>query len=939
MRHRSGFSFRYAYGFVRDVLPRIETPYAALTDRGSCYGFNQWRKLCERAGKKAIFGFEVAVTNNIGEKKPRRDYVTLIALDGLTELHRVFGDSTSPLRKEPSLDYDQLNRIPQDKVAAIIGRTILPELLDPEREWFYAQGPSTPPQIEQWAAEHGWKPIASSDNTYPAPEDRHAFEILGGGRSGTQSWPQHILSEQELRLYATEEAFRNRDELAARCKAEMSKPKIAAPEIAETMEDWCERGARELGISLDDPDYRSRYEREMGIIHQLGFEDYFFIIADLVRYARQHMFVGPARGSSCGSLVCYLMGITTVDPIKHDLMFERFIDPNRADLPDIDIDFSEQHRELVFQYLADRYGQQRVARLGTIAFLREKSIANTVGAYFDIPTFKFEPVLRSVIRDEGNASNEYLPTYFTKAIDTTTEGQKLLKEFPEVDIVRRLEGHPLHHSTHAAGAVVTSTPIYDYVAVDERTNTVELDKFDAQDLDMLKIDALGLKQLSVFEDALRLIGKPHKFLVDLPLDDFAAFEVLNQRKFSGVFQYNGPSVQKVSSSFNVETFEDMVATTSLARPGPMGAGGTERWLRVRSGKEPARLPHPLFEPILGKTHGIVIYQEQVMQIGRQIGDMEWPRVTKLRKVVQYFTGKAEMDAFRAEYLAGATAKGIEPARANAFWDEMLAFGAYAFNRSHAVAYSLLSYWCCWLKAHYPLEFAAGMLNHEADPERQRQMLVELQQEGIEYQPYDAELSGLKWQPSHAEPGSNTPGKLLGPLTLVKGLGPKRAAQYLAARETGGTLPSSVVKILDGGITPLDTLEPVKTAVSRNHPDLTAINIFSTPVPIGSVGEQELRDVLFIGLLVKATAKKSKDGRGDQMTCILRDDTGEIRLFINQRNYNALGDKLLKEGPVGKTLWAVKGSTPQGGGIVWTDMVRFLGLMEQEKKEEEEMSDA
>lgn len=928
MRHRSGFSFRYAYGFVRDVLPRIETTYAALTDRGSCYGFNQWRKLCERAGKKPIFGFEVAVTNNIGEKKPRQDFVTLLALDGLTELNRVFSIATSS-RKEPALDYHQLNKVPSDKVAVILGRTILPELLDPDREWFYAQGPSTPRQIELWAKEYGWRPIASSDNAYPAPEDRHAFEVLGGGWSSTQSWEQHILTEDELRLHASPEAFANRDELAERCNAIMLKPKIASPEVSETLEQWCERGAAELEVNLEDPAYRARYERETSVIHQLGFEDYFFIIADLVRFSRQHMFVGPARGSSCGSLVCYLMGITTVDPIKHDLMFERFIDPHRADLPDIDIDFSEQHRDIIFTYLADRYGQERVARLGTISYLREKSISKNIGAYLQIPAFKLEPVLRSVVRDEGNASNEHLPTYFTKTLDTTTEGQKLLKEFPEISVVRRLEGHPTHRSTHAAGAVVTSTPIYDYVAVDKRTNTVELDKFDAQDLEMLKIDALGLKQLSVFEDTLELIGKPHKFLVDLPLDDIGAFEVLNQRKFSGIFQYNGASVQKVSSSFTVENFEDMVATTSLARPGPMGAGGTDRWLRVRTGKEPARLPHPLFEPILGRTHGIVIYQEQVMQIGRQIGDMEWPRVTKLRKVVQYFTGKAEMDAFRNEYLAGATAKGIELGPANAFWDEMLAFGAYAFNRSHAVAYSLLSYWCCWLKAHHPLEFAAGMLNHEADPERQRQMLVELQEEGVDYQPFDAQHSGMKWQPLYD--GASNRGKLLGPLTLVKGLGPRRAEQYLDARKNGKELPASVVRVLENGTTPLDTLEPVKAAVARNHPDLKALNIFSEPTPIGSVGEQELKDKLFIGLLVKATSKKSKDGRGDQMTCILRDDTGEIRLFINKDKYNALAVKLLEAGSVGKTLWAVKGSTPPGGGIVWVDMVRCLGLTEQKKE--------
>lgn len=925
MRIRSGFSFRYGYGFLRDLLPRIETPYAPLTDRGSCYGFNQWRKLCAKADKKPIFGFEVAVTSSLNAKETDRAYVTLLALDALGPLNEAFQKATMSSGSEVILSYAQLNNIPEDKVAIMVGRHIRHDQLDPNRKWYFAESPSALPRTRQQSRDLGWIPIASSDNTYPAPADELAWRILLGRDAQNQTWPQHVMGDGELAAYAPPASFVNRDALAQLCVAEMLRPKIVHPEVEETMEEWCERGAAELSIDLNDKVYSNRLQHELKIIHDLGFDDYFFIIADLIRHAKRHMLVGPARGSSCGSIVCYLMGITTVDPIVHDLLFERFIDPNRTDLPDIDIDFSDQHRHLVFAYLAEKYGQARVARLGTIAYLREKSMVNTLGAYLQVPQHKLEPALRSVIRDEGNASNDYLPQYLSKAFETSLEGQRLLKEYPELEIAPRLEGHPLHHSMHAAGAIVTATPVTDYVAVDNRSNiegnlgTAELDKFDAQDLDILKIDALGLKQLSVFEDCLELLGRPKdwSFLTSLPLDDPAAFKVLNDRKFSGIFQYNGPAVQGVSSSFNVETFEDMVATTSLARPGPMNAGGTAKWIEIRTGRSQVEMPHPLFEPILGRTQGIVIYQEQVMQAGRQIGNMSWPRVTKLRKVVQYFTGKAEMESFREEFLLGSREKGIPDDDANAFWDMMLAYGSYAFNRSHAVAYSMLSYWCCWFKAYHPIEFAAAMLNHENDPERQRIMLREITAEGVEYQPVDPMKSGLKWQAAG--------GRLVGPLTMVKGLGKKTAERFLIEREATGSLPKRALRLLENPITPLDTLEPVRHAIRKNHPDLTAVNIFSEPNPIGSVGDQELRDKLFMGLVIKAFPKKSKNG-GNQMTCILRDDTGEIRFFINDRKYDDLGKKILESGPIGKTLWAVKGSTPAGGGIIWADMVRFLGHM-------------
>lgn len=912
MRTRSGYSFRTAYGFLEDVFARIETDFAPLTDRASAYGHNRWRKLCKKHNKRPVFGVEIAVTDSPNAKKMNMNHVTLVATSSLAPINSALELAFSKFRFEPLLTYNDLNSL-DPSVAVILGRRINPDLLDANREWHYAEAPSTIPAMRRWASERGWKPIASSDNLYPSPEDRHAFAIAMGRDASTQTWDQHILTEAELRAMASPEAVANRDALALRCTADMLLPKLVKPITDKTVEEICLERAPIIGVNLDNPVYAARFEREMGVIKQLGFEDYFLIIADLVLYAKQHMFVGPARGSSCGSLVCYLMGITTVDPIEHDLLFERFLDPGRSDLPDIDIDFSHQRRDQVFTYLSDRYGRDRVARLGTVSFLRERQLAKEVSSALKVPHFKFEAVVQNVEKNEGN-------TTLMMALENTQDGAKLLREYPELAVVKRLEGHPRHHSTHAAGVVVTDLPVHEYVAVDARSNTAEVDKKDAEDLGLLKIDALGLKQLSVFEDCLELIGKPFEWLQTLPLNDQGAFKVLNDKLFSGIFQYNGRAVQQVSSSFHIEEFEDMVATTALARPGPLGAGGTDKWIAVRTGRSSAAIEHPAFEPILSRTKGIVLYQEQVMQAGREIGNMTWDRVTKLRKAVQYFGGAKGMNEFRDEFMIGATEKGISPEVATRFWDDLLTYGSYAFNRSHAVAYSMISYWCCYLKAHHGLEYAAALLNHEADPSRQRLQLKELESEGISYVPVDPETSGMKWQV--------TKNGLVGPITLVKGLGGRTALEYIRARDRGVDPPKRAITLLKNPVTPLDSLKPIQETIKRHHPDLTAINIFSAPVHVDELGDKAQRDILLMLRLIKAQPRKDDKSGGTKMTALMEDDTGEIKVFFNNRKYNDYGAAMLDKGRVGTTLWAVKGSQPDGGGIVFCDAVRYLGEFKQ-----------
>jgi DNA polymerase III alpha subunit len=291
----------------------------------------------------------------------------------------------------------------------------------------------------------------------------------------------------------------------------LPKASLPHPERKATLREMCLHGAEERGLKvLGDEVYEARLNRELALIEEKDYTDYFYIVSDLCKWAKKNMVVGPARGSSCGSLVCYLLDITDIDPIPYGLIFERFIDVNRDDMPDIDIDFSDKNRHMVFDYLCERYGHDHVARLGTVAMYQPKSSLSEVGTALKIPKWMCDAVADSMLERSGGDARALFKIEDTLA--TMPAGQRLVQEYPEVAIVTKFEGHPRHNSTHAAGIVVADKPIYEYVAVDERTGSTMCDKKDAEGaFNLLKIDCLGLTQLSVFEDCLELAGKKYDF--------------------------------------------------------------------------------------------------------------------------------------------------------------------------------------------------------------------------------------------------------------------------------------------------------------------------------------------------------------------------------------------------------------------------------------------
>jgi DNA-directed DNA polymerase III PolC len=947
LRVRTGYSFRTAVGHLPDVMARVKEigwDVAPISDRMSTFGFTRWTKLCEKEGLRPIYGVEIPCVAALGEKKPTTDNWTFFALDSLRPLHELIYKATNNPGKEPTLLYTQA--MAQEGVIIVSGERLLVDKLPAavHDRFYVGLSPSTPRGLLRRAINYDLKFLATSDNYYPNAADKEFYRVTLGWRGGTQTYPMSILSDDELNAEfelagvpgsIIDSAFANRDAAMAACRATMKKAQLLVPEKPQTLREMCERGAVERGIDLNDPVYAERLDRELRLINEKNFEDYFYILSDIVGWAKDHMVVGPARGSSCGSLACYLLNITAIDPIPYGLIFERFIDINRMDLPDIDIDFSDVRRNLVFDYAESRFGRERVARLGTVGMFKARSALNQTGLALQIPKWRIDKLADSII--ERSSGDSRVMNSLEDTLNDTDAGRSIVRENPEIMIATRMEGHPQVSSQHAAGLLLTAEPIVEYVAMDARTRAAWCDKKDAETLNLLKIDALGLTQLSIFERTLELIGrKPVSgWLETLPLDDPAAFEVLNKGMYSGVFQITGTAIRSLAGQIKFESLDDLIAMGAIVRPGPLASGGTAAWIKRRNGEAVPANVHPLLAELTKDTYGVVIYQETVMRITRELGQFSWAETSAIRKLMSSRMGDEAFSHWEAKFIEGATANGMPEPEARAVWDQINSFGSWAFNKSHSVAYGIISYWCCWLKAHFPLEFAAATLDAESEPGKQLAMLRELDAEGIKYIPVDPEHSVERWAVADRD------GKkiLVGPLTAIKGIGPAKVRQILDARKAGEELKPGLAKQLANARTEVDSLEPIKDRIAALYPDLTTINIFSEPRRVIDVQPGVRGEVMIIAKAVRISPRDDNDaqnvakrngrrlaGQTQTLNMFFADDTDEVFCKVDRFNFERLGRKILEQGRAGRSIYAIKGTVPHDFRMIKVSQVRYLGEM-------------
>ena len=943
--YRTGYSFNAAIGFVPEVVARLKELgeiVAPISDRSSTFGFIHWDKEARKAGLRPVFGVELAIVPELAGRKSIIDYWKFLAIKDIRSINDLIATATANDSETPMLTYKEA--LDARDVIRIAGERVRLEEITRKRDCYVGLSPATSKGLYTAVKKRGLRWIACDQNFYPRAEDQELYRIMLGRRAETRSYPSHILDREEwlqcVRYVATEDditdAIRNRDKVLSTCTASLRTAEIFVPDKTKSLREMCIEGAAHLNCDLNNKVYAERLDRELNLIREKNFEDYFYIISDLINYAKRIMLVGPARGSSCGSLVCYLLGITTIDPIPYNLIFERFIDVNRLDLPDIDIDFSDQRRHEVFKYAEEKYGKEHVARLGTVMMFQPTSAMNQVGAALRIPKFKIAKMLEGlIVRSSGDArANNSLED----SLKETPGGKALIEEFPEAMIGARMEGHPSHAGQHAAGIVITKTPVIDIVAVDSRTGATMCDKYDAESYKLLKIDALGLTQLSIFERTLELIGEDDTsaggFLDNIPLSDPAAFQILNQKRWSGIFQYSGTSLQNAAKMFESDNIEDIIAVTALARPGPLANGSTNEWIRRRRGDVPVTYVHELFEPHLRTSLGVTIYQEQIMELGRAVGDLSWEDVTALRKAMSKSLGKEFFDKYGEKWKPNAIKKGIPPHIVNKAWEDMCTMGSWCFNRSHAVAYGLISYQCCWLKAHYPLEFAAATLDAENNPMRALAYLRELKEDGIDYIPVDAEHSEARWKPIRKD----NKAYLVGPLGAIKGIGPKSVDAILDSRKNGKPIPNGLAKKLKNATTEIDSLYPVSDRIKELHPSLSDVGIKSPVIDIKDVQPGIEGYVVIIGVATRIAPrdendlakvkKRGRELRGPSMclNLFIRDDSDEIYVKVDRFDYERLARDIIERGKAGKVLYAVKGTVPPDFRMIKVHKILHLGEM-------------
>jgi DNA polymerase III alpha subunit len=941
---KTGFSFNTAAGTLDEIASRlVEIGWSTgpICDRGGTHGHVRWTKTCSRFCLRPVYGVELAVSADPDAEHPSTDHWSFIAKDSMRPLNDLIFAATSRGTGEPMVSIDDAQRSGLIMIAH--ERAQIDEI-----DWstvFFGLSPGTPKWLWGKAKALGARALVVPRNLYPREADLEFYRVTLGRRSSTQTYPQWILSDEELisnlRWMANEnelaEAIFLRIKTLEQSTATLQKAELLKPERIKSLRDMCLDGAIKLGIDLNDSIYQERLDRELNLIEQKNFEDYFYLLAEMVNWAKERMVVGPARGSSCGSLACYLLGITAIDPLRHDLIFERFIDVTRTDLPDVDLDFSEAKRDLVFEHIEQLY-PGRVGRLGNVAMFGIKSALNQIGLNLRIPQSITDAVAETAIKRAMGDSRRN--STMEDTLHDTDAGKRMMSEYPEAGIITRLDGHPHNASRHAAGIVATAGPIRSIVAVDARTGTAMCDKYDAESLNLLKVDVLGLSQLTVFERAMELIGvEPISgWHEKIPLDDPKVFEVLNQRKFCGIFQFEGNAMRSLSDQIHFETIDDIIATTALVRPGPMASGNTDRWVARRAGK-PVEYPHPILEPYLRDTLGVVIYQETILKIGREIGDLSWEDVTKLRQAMSKSLGTEFFYRYGEKWVIGAVKRGIPEDIAKKFFDDMCQFGAWAFNKAHSVSYAYVSYWSAWWKAHHPIEYACAVLDSQGDPAKQIALLRELRKEGIDYVPVDPQRSEERWTPAKDERGKPL---LLGPLSNIIGVGPSNRRLIIAARNGGKPLTPSLAEKVREPKTMIDTLYPIEDWLEKTYPNgelARRMNVRTKPVPINTI-DAGRRDLMIIGTPVKLMPKDENEpvkranrkrlGKPEYvnpsaaLVLFIKDDTGDILAKINAEKFVEFGRKVVERGKLDKAIYAFKGQIDRRIRMLWVDRVRYLG---------------
>jgi DNA polymerase-3 subunit alpha len=788
----------------------------ALTDRNVMYGAVAFYKECIKHSIKPIIGLTVDVLSEEEEKafplvllaKNQKGFQNLLKITSSVQTKSIAGMPIKWLKHyseglfalTPGVEGEIEQALVNEEMEKVDKVIHLYQQLFGDSFYISLQNHDIPSEqilnskLLELANKHHIKLVASNQAYYLHKEDAFAHECFLSIKNGSKLQDQkrerfesdqyYLKTEEEMtELFShIPDALENTLEIAEACHVEIELHKTKLPKFptedggsAETLlEEICWQGFYERYPEPHEA-MKNRLQYELSVIKEMQFSDYFLIVWDFMRFAREAgILTGPGRGSAAGSLVAYTLYITDVDPIEHELIFERFLNPERISMPDIDIDFPDHRREEVIQYVATKYGQLHVAQIITFGTLAAKAALRDVGRVFGLNTMELDRLSRTIPTKPGITLQEaYNQSQPLKVFINESEQNRRLFE-----TALKLEGLPRHTSTHAAGVVISEQPLVDVIPIQQGHDQIYLTQYSMEHLEelgLLKIDFLGLRNLSLIESILKSISRKISQKLNIkriPMDDEATYQLISLGQTTGVFQLESEGMRSVLKKLQPNRFEDIVAVNALYRPGPMES--IPHFIDRKHGREKVVYPHPHLRSILENTYGVIVYQEQIIQIAATMAGFTLGEADLLRRAVSK-KQKEVLDQEREHFIAGAQRKGYERKTADEIYDLIVRFANYGFNRSHAVAYSFIAYQLAYLKAHYPNHFMAAILTSVTGNDGKiDQYIRELKLMGISILPPSISRSGYSFLPEKD-------GIRYG-LSAIKGVGAAALKEIFRARK-------------------------------------------------------------------------------------------------------------------------------------------------------------
>ena len=851
----SHYSLLDGLGKIDDLVnqaKKLGMDSLAITDHGALYGAVEFYKKSRKAGLKPILGVEAYVApkdhkikSNNGEDKyyhlillakNQTGWKNLIKLTTIAHLDGYY--------YKPRVDKNLLRQYHEGLIAlsgCITGE--VPKLIlqnnfsgaeKAAREYeeifdkgnFYLEISHHPGIKETIKANEGLKKlsvitgiplVATQDVHYVKKEDAAYHDILLAVQTGNKLSDADRLTlkdddfslrspEEMATLFAdTPESITNTVRIANECNVELELNKIHLPKFNLPESKAADQYLRELVSERTalryanlTPEIQKRIDYELSVIEKMGFADYFLIVQDFVNWAKDHgIAVGPGRGSAAGSIISYILNITDLDPLKYHLLFERFLNPDRISMPDIDLDFADSRRDEVFGYLEEKYGKDRVAQIITFGTMAARAAIRDAGRAMGL-NYGFCDQIAKLI--PFNPTQGMKEGWLDECLKEVAELNALYRNNPDakklIDAAKNLEGVARHASVHACGIVITPEPLTHYLPIqyapqDEKTIITQFEMHSVEDLGLLKIDLLGLKNLTIIEDTLRLVEENYARKIDLskiPLDDKKVFELLQQADTTGVFQLESAGMRRYLKELKPTELEDIIAMISLYRPGPIEL--IPQYIKRKFGKERVSYLHPLLEPVLKNTYGIMIYQEQLMAAAQALAGLTLSEADTLRKAVGKKI-KSLLQEQKEKVINGVIKKGIKKEIAEHFWTLIEPFDRYGFNKSHATGYAIIAYQTAYLRSHYPVEFYTSLFNSDSgDVERMAFLISEAKKVSINVLPPDINRSASRFAPdlpavappSGAKKGNN--GIRFG-LLAIKNVGQNVVEAIVAERQKSG----------------------------------------------------------------------------------------------------------------------------------------------------------